>query len=228
MKNLLNHIKEEWYKYVLEIIVIVGSILGAFGLESWDEDMKLRNNEKQILIELKTELENNKIYLDTALNFHKTSHDHCLSILNIFNEGPTGYSNNEIDSLLSHIGIQRTFDSRHGYLKSIISSGQINYLQNHELITLISQYEDHVEDAIEFILPINSFFLSQMLPELSMYYSRSSPHRLKRGFWSLIPLSTLESYLAQWSVILRHTYEEEKVLLSTIEEMISLIEKELE
>jgi hypothetical protein len=231
-------------KYLLyavgEILLVMIGILLALQVNNWNEDRKLRSSENQILGSLKNELEFNKHQLKEALIFHQISHDHCISILNLFNNNLRLISDNEIDSLISNIGIQHTFDSRHGFLESIISSGKINHIQNNKLVTLVSQYEDHVRDAIEFILPANSFFLNKILPELSKYYARNSPYRSKRESWSLVPISmfqsdykqlfnnrVLESYLAQWSVSIKLTYEEEQVLLSTIEDMISIIEMEI-
>ena len=49
MRNLIKHIKEEWYKYFLEILVLIIGIYGAFALDSWNEDRKSDLREKLML-----------------------------------------------------------------------------------------------------------------------------------------------------------------------------------
>lgn len=60
MKNLLIHIKEEWYKYLLEIIVIALSIFAGLELENWNENRKeviIENNiYKQLLADINNDL----------------------------------------------------------------------------------------------------------------------------------------------------------------------------
>lgn len=45
MKKVWNHIKEDWYKYLIEIVVVVFSILLAFALDKWSQ----RQSEKEHL-----------------------------------------------------------------------------------------------------------------------------------------------------------------------------------
>ncbi|MCZ6703146.1 MAG: hypothetical protein O6940_08905 [Ignavibacteria bacterium] len=59
MKNFINHLKSEWYKYILEIIVITIGILGAFTLNNWNENMKSAINQNESLNKLKLDLEYN-------------------------------------------------------------------------------------------------------------------------------------------------------------------------
>lgn len=59
MRKILHHLKSEWYKYVLEILVITIGILGAYALNSWNEGRNAKKLEIQILGELKKDLEQN-------------------------------------------------------------------------------------------------------------------------------------------------------------------------
>ena len=45
MKGILGILKDKWPEYLIEAIVIVASILGAFALDNWNEN--LRENEKE-------------------------------------------------------------------------------------------------------------------------------------------------------------------------------------
>ncbi len=62
MKQIIDHLKLEWYKYVLEILVITIGILGAFALNNWNENNKSERQEYRILQSLHEE-----IIIDTAI-----------------------------------------------------------------------------------------------------------------------------------------------------------------
>lgn len=46
MKKLRNHLKEEWYKYILEIFMVSFSIFLAFELSNWNESRNEKNRLK--------------------------------------------------------------------------------------------------------------------------------------------------------------------------------------
>ena len=228
-------------KYILyaigEIALVVLGILIALQINNWNEGLKSNKIELQILAGLKTELTNNKASLEEAISHHQSTVEHCWTILDLFNQNIDQYNSDLLDSLLSHVGVQWTFNSRHGFLNSTISSGNITHLSNEELVNLLSGYENHVTDATEWIHPNNAFYMNQLLPILTNYIPASSSKRIEtRGGWSKVPPSRftrdysglfsdvhIESYLAQWCVEVNITLKDEVALSSTLERMISLI-----
>ena len=62
MHKILNHLRTDWYKYLLELIVITTGVLGAFGLNNWNEIRKEENIKEgyyyQLLTDLNSETEN--------------------------------------------------------------------------------------------------------------------------------------------------------------------------
>lgn len=46
MKKLRNHLREEWYKYILEIFMVAFSIILAFELSNWNENQNEKNRLK--------------------------------------------------------------------------------------------------------------------------------------------------------------------------------------
>lgn len=59
MKKLISHIRTEWYKYLLEILVITIGILGAFALNNWNEGQMELAQEQELLKQLAAEYREN-------------------------------------------------------------------------------------------------------------------------------------------------------------------------
>jgi len=59
MNKIINHLKENWIRHGFETLVVVVGILVAFTLNNWNEEKKLRTKERDLLLELKSNLETN-------------------------------------------------------------------------------------------------------------------------------------------------------------------------
>jgi len=59
MKRLLITLKEKWPEYLLEILVLIIGIYGAFALDEWKENRNNSKRVKEILIQIKTDLRDN-------------------------------------------------------------------------------------------------------------------------------------------------------------------------
>jgi hypothetical protein len=100
MKKILKTLNQKWTEYLLEIIVIMIGILGAFGLNTWNEERHNQNAQTLLLIKLDAELqsnidrlnylsdtyeglkENNGAFYDTLLvGITEQNIENCLNIL---------------------------------------------------------------------------------------------------------------------------------------------------
>lgn len=76
MHKIIDHLRAEWYKYLLEILVITIGILGAFILNNWNENRKLQDASEihlQVLIqEMRADLAELKS-LNTSMNANLTA-----------------------------------------------------------------------------------------------------------------------------------------------------------
>lgn len=63
MKRILTTLKEKWPEYLLEILVLIIGIYGAFSLEEWAQDRAIEQKELEllggILVDLEKDLEDN-------------------------------------------------------------------------------------------------------------------------------------------------------------------------
>jgi len=60
MKKILNHLATDWYKYLLELIVITAGVLGAFALNNWNELAKESREEQVIFKQMLEDLAKSK------------------------------------------------------------------------------------------------------------------------------------------------------------------------
>ena len=68
MKRILNHLATDWYKYLLELIVITAGVLGAFALNSWKEQKDFEAQQQVIYGFVKQDLASDIAEVDSAMH----------------------------------------------------------------------------------------------------------------------------------------------------------------
>ena len=71
MKKILQTLKNKWAEYLLETMVIVIGILGAYMLDNWNDKRKERILEKDMLMELRINLDRDLADLEMNLVAHR-------------------------------------------------------------------------------------------------------------------------------------------------------------
>jgi len=146
MKRILNHLGTDWYKYLLELIVITTGILGAFALNNWNDHRKDLAEEQVILKGLKIEFEQ---------NLEELSRDHKNNELSLNSAGELLQKNRQptpavvIDSLFGQALDYRTFDPRRGVVSELIASGKLGLIQDVELRYKLTQWSAELADMEE-------------------------------------------------------------------------------
>ena len=224
-----------------EILLVMIGILLALQVNNWNETEKSKRVEQELLIGLLSEMRGNRENLEDILTAHERIFNSIGSLLGLFNENVRLSDVHQIDSLLGNIGAGHTFDPRFGLLKSIVSSGKMTHIRNQELAALIAGFEDAVSDATEDMDFAHEIWRQQAAPIMSQYfpYNSEGKARIVAGKYpvsvSRFPIRhqelfqdrRLESRLAHMNIFIGETIVEEKDLLETIEEMITLIENEI-
>ncbi|MFH6769752.1 DUF6090 family protein [Gaetbulibacter aquiaggeris] len=152
-QNLIMENKTTNYlKYAIgEIILVIIGILIALSINNWNEHRKLKIEEHNSLIDLRSEIVSNIEALTKTIVSHQKSYDVAKKLKDLFNDREA--FDNMPDSIFLTNYLQMvnnaTFDPKLGILKSLISSGKINTLSNKELLYSISSLEDEITDALE-------------------------------------------------------------------------------
>ncbi|MEQ8240343.1 MAG: hypothetical protein RIA69_14085 [Cyclobacteriaceae bacterium] len=73
MKRLLTTLAEKWPEYLLEILVLIIGIYGAFAVDNWNESRKDKLLENEILSEIKVSLIKTLDDLDFNIKYRNQS-----------------------------------------------------------------------------------------------------------------------------------------------------------
>ncbi|MGB6037693.1 MAG: DUF6090 family protein [Cryomorphaceae bacterium] len=230
-------------KYMLyaigEIVLVVIGILIALQINNWNEDRKIRKSEQEILTNLKSELILNRDRLDKTQQLHHMEYDAGVQLLNLFNTDVSTIPVIKLDSILTVFEMAHTVEANDGYIKSLLSSGKIDHIQNAALKAFVGSFDGQVIDATEEQYPMKRLFEDRLWPLTDGKINAANRIRLLSNY-STIPKGTYESNyvwffesreiedivsnILAWRLDLM---DDEKTLLDNINQAIRIIDEEL-
>jgi hypothetical protein len=157
-----------WLRVLVEGVVIVGSILLAFGIDAaWDG-----RNERQRRAVLFTALGNDmalaRAEVDRVATFHRTGHNAAADLLN-FGQVVPGDDDQRllIDSLVAATwGSTASYDAPLGAVESVVGSGDLDLLSDPALVLELTAFPARVAD-----LAWEQTLLQALATELLAYLS---------------------------------------------------------
>ena len=169
MKKILETLKQKWAEYLLEIIVIMFGILGAFTLNNWNEERKNRKLEIAYLKNVNEEFKGNLIQFNQNLEEHLEIAESCDSLQASFPitiDNWESFKNNIIRVLRG-----KTFDPSYSSIESLINSSSIDIISNAELKILLLSWPKTLEDWKE-----EEIMLTVNIEELGRWVSKNVDH----------------------------------------------------
>jgi hypothetical protein len=150
MKKIIETLKKKWAEYLLEIIVIMIGILGAFALNNWNEDRKTNEFEHELLIDIQNTLVDDIPRVIWIVDQNSRMKESCEALINHLEE-----SRPYEDSL------SRYFSNAHAWYKVILKNNVFERAKNYGLDFLekdsisylladIYEYQQHI------VLPITT------------------------------------------------------------------------
>jgi hypothetical protein len=136
MKRIFTTLYQKWPEYLLEIIVLIIGIYGAFAVDEWSQNREKRSQEQQVLKQLLVDYETNLNQLDQKLSERQSIIINGLKVLSYIDNS----ENLNKDSLIAYLGVlvvDPTFDPIEN---SLINSGNIHLIQNSKLNKLLTNW----------------------------------------------------------------------------------------
>jgi len=137
--------KKYLLKYTLEFFVIFLGISLSFMINSWNEAKKDEILEIKYLKSLKEEYISNLKGFDESYSYHKPRWDNMEKFYKFSNKN----SFKEMDSIVSILTINWSFNPNLGATNSLITSGYIELIKNDDIKKLVSRMPFLIEDYTE-------------------------------------------------------------------------------
>ncbi len=139
MKKIIETLRRKWAEYLLEMIVIIFSILGAFTLDNWNEARNNKLEEQKVLLEIRNNLMSGVSSMDIALSMD-TGHLKSTKLIIDYLSNNKPYSN-ELVRAFGGFPFGRIFPiPKSGY--STLQSKGVGIIQNDSLRAKISNLFD--------------------------------------------------------------------------------------
>lgn len=146
MKKIIEIIKRKWAEYLLEMLVIIISILGAFFLEQWGEDKLLAEKQNLAMNQLVVDLNNSLTDLDDMQYYYEIRQLSCIKMRKAF----WLPERQNYDSIRNYISPTSTkpYNPLMGTARSLINSGNIDLINSAELKSEIISYVESVDSKL--------------------------------------------------------------------------------
>lgn len=140
LKIIFSHLKSEWYKYVIEIIVVMLGILIAFNLEQWSDTRSNKKREIEILKEFKGALGADLAEMQNNISMHEYSILSSRMILKVIQDNLPYHDS--LDACFAHTHAFTTFSGRVGPIEQLKNTN-LAIVSNDKLrLEIISMYDE--------------------------------------------------------------------------------------
>ena len=135
----------KWYEYLLEVIVIIGSIIGAFALDRWNDSQSEAKKEKSYLSSLKIDLQKDLQQLSSMREFREGKIESCKTLLNFSSE--SDFENQEIFfQNMVNVFLWLEFSPNNNTIKELISTGNLSMIKNKAITDRIMSLDWKLEE----------------------------------------------------------------------------------
>lgn len=231
-KLIINKRFNDYLLYALgEIVLVMIGILLALQVDTWNQNRIDRNTEQDAIVSLLEEFKLNKERIERK----QEKRINALNMLNIYAQAAT--SGRVSDSLMQATHTSDLFpgitNPSFGIIKSLISSGEVNLIQNDSLRYLLADWEDQTENLREneeilweFTIDYKAFMDNYLLIEGDKWYDGDSFDRESKLLEVQKSIAYRNKLLTLQSVM-SITILEAKGTIERLNKIIQLMEGEL-
>lgn len=139
MKRILTTLKEKWPEYLLEILVLIIGIYGAFAVDNWNEERKNKDQQIVYLNQIEANLKDDYAQLDTLFKQSKQ----LISIIEIMIDGykQQKHDMTYVTAKSGYLAVEKSFNDSRSGMDALLNSGNIDLLPDSISLGLQNYYE---------------------------------------------------------------------------------------
>lgn len=139
-KNIVHHLKSKWYKYVLEIIVVIVGILIAYNLEQWSDTRNNKKKEIEILKEFRRSLSADLAEMRSNIRMHEYSIRSSRIILKVIKDSLPYHDS--LDACFAYTHTFSTFSGRVGPIEQLKNTNLAIVSNDTLRLEIIGMYDE--------------------------------------------------------------------------------------
>jgi hypothetical protein len=133
--------RSPWFRIIIEGIVIVGSILLAFGIDAWWNERQQREEERRLLRNIHEDFTETRVAISDALEVHRQIRDDALELLEFGQSADSRPPEFPSAGRLTRVlfGVITTFPKT-GALDGAMASGRLDLVTNEDLRFALAEW----------------------------------------------------------------------------------------
>jgi hypothetical protein len=140
LRIIFNHLKSQWYKYIIEVIVVIMGILIAYNLEQWSDARNNKKREIAILKEFKAALGADLKEIQGNIREHENSILSSRIVLKVIKDNLPYHDS--LDACFAYTHAFTTFSGRVGPIEQLKNT-DLEIVSNDSLrLNIISMYDE--------------------------------------------------------------------------------------
>ena len=154
-----------WTRVFLEGVVIVGSILLAFGIQAWWDGLQEREEEQEILVGLEAEFVDLQARLQRWTAYNRWG---AGMLERVLSDSVATLQAPSIDSAFSAATVVNVLDQG-GALEALLSSGRLELIRDREIRARLAKWPDWLDDIHTNDLSARDFAMREIAPFLAAH-----------------------------------------------------------
>ncbi len=138
-----------WLRVFVEGVVIVGSILLAFGIEAWWDGVQEREDEQEALVGLTADVSANLSMLDAISQAHREFNSLASRLATMTPAQFAAVPEDSVGFYVQSLWYYGTFDSRDATVDGLVASGRLGIISDPRLRDALVDWKQGVDDTVE-------------------------------------------------------------------------------
>lgn len=140
LRIISSHLKSQWYKYIIEVVVVILGILIAFNLEQWSDARNDKKREIEILKEFNRSLSADLAEMQENIRLHEYSILSSRNILKVIEENLPYHDS--LDTCFAYTHAFTSFSGRVGPIEQLKNTNLAIISNDRLRLEIISMYDE--------------------------------------------------------------------------------------